>query len=412
MIAMDVDTALSEVPVNLVPLTDDTDFKSLETGVVYNAAGMALYWHFVTSAGAYTVTQVTPTTGGTYDWSHQGQGMYTIEIPASGGASINNDTEGYGWFTGVATGVLPWRGPTITFRAAALNDALIDGGDLLDVNTTHLAGTAQTGRDIGLSVHAVNNSGAELAAASSLPANFDLLAIDGSGRVTVGAILASVIATLAAAIEAAMIDDGDATALLEAIADKIADENVTAEVLGTSIRDAILDRVLSGNHDIAGSTGKLIQEATASTFLNSLFTSGLTISNTTKELFQHLAAMYLDYKRRTDGLSDQEKLDVNAEADTALSDYAPAQAGDAMALTSGERDAVAAALLDLVNAIETGITPRAALRLILAAQAGKVSGAGTGTETFRNAAADSKDRIVATVDGSGNRTALTLDVTD
>lgn len=140
---MDVDTALAEVPVNILPLLDATDFKTIEDAVTYNAAGLALYWHFVTTGGAYTVTAVTPTTAGAYDWTDQGAaGVYTIEIPASGGASINNDTEGFGWFTGVATGVLPWRGPTIGFRAAALNDALIDGGDLLDVSVTQWLGTA------------------------------------------------------------------------------------------------------------------------------------------------------------------------------------------------------------------------------------------------------------------------------
>jgi hypothetical protein len=146
---MDVDTALSEVPVNIMPLIDDGDFKTREESVAYNATGLELIWHFTTTGGATSATVVTPTTGGAYDWAHQDGGMYTIEIPASGGASINNDTEGFGWFTGKATGVLPWRGPVIGFRAAALNDALIDGGDLLDVNTTHVAGTAQTGSDIG-----------------------------------------------------------------------------------------------------------------------------------------------------------------------------------------------------------------------------------------------------------------------
>ena len=138
---MDVDVTLAEVPVNLLPLLDDTDFKAIEAAVAYNAAGMALYWHFVTPGGAYTVTAVTPTSGGDYDWTDQGDaGIYTIEIPASGGASINNDTEGFGWFTGKATGVLPWRGPVIGFRAAALNNALIDGGDTLDVNVTEISG--------------------------------------------------------------------------------------------------------------------------------------------------------------------------------------------------------------------------------------------------------------------------------
>lgn len=137
----DVDTAITECPVNLLPLLDATDFKTIEDAVAYNAAGMALYWHFCTSAGAYTVTAVTPTTAGVYDWIDQGtSGIYTIEIPASGGGSINNDTEGYGWFTGMATGVLPWRGPVIGFRAAAINDALMDGGDNLDVNSVQFAG--------------------------------------------------------------------------------------------------------------------------------------------------------------------------------------------------------------------------------------------------------------------------------
>jgi hypothetical protein len=131
---MNVDAALSEVPVNLMPLIDDTDFKTRETAIAYNEAGMDLVWNFVTTAGVFTQTAVTPTTGGAYDWTHQGDGIYTIEIPASGGASINNDQEGFGWFTGVATGVLPWRGPVIGFRSALINDALINGSEFLPVD--------------------------------------------------------------------------------------------------------------------------------------------------------------------------------------------------------------------------------------------------------------------------------------
>lgn len=69
------------------------------------------------------------------------------------------------------------------------------------------------------------------------------------------------------------------------------------------------------------------------------------------------------------------------------------------------------AFLDRAGAIETDLTPRQALRLISSTTGGKNSGVGTGTETFRNAVADSKDRVVATVDGSGNRTAITTDLT-
>lgn len=136
---MDVDASLAEVPVNLMPLIDDTDFRTVEDAIAHNAAGMDLRWNFVTSAGAYTSTAVTPTTAGDYDWTHQGDGMYSIEIPASGGASINNDTEGYGWFTGMITGVLPFRGPVIGFRASGLNDLLCDSAYSA---TRGLSGTA------------------------------------------------------------------------------------------------------------------------------------------------------------------------------------------------------------------------------------------------------------------------------
>ena len=50
---VDVDTAVI-LPVNVLPLLDDTDFKTIETAVVYNAAGMALTWNFVTTAGVVT----------------------------------------------------------------------------------------------------------------------------------------------------------------------------------------------------------------------------------------------------------------------------------------------------------------------------------------------------------------------
>lgn len=68
-------------------------------------------------------------------------------------------------------------------------------------------------------------------------------------------------------------------------------------------------------------------------------------------------------------------------------------------------------MLDASDTIETGVTLRGALRLVLAALAGKISGGGTTTITVRNAVADSKARITATIDSSGNRTAVTTDLT-
>jgi hypothetical protein len=55
-----------------------------------------------------------------------------------------------------------------------------------------------------------------------------------------------------------------------------------------------------------------------------------------------------------------------------------------------------------------GYTLEQAMKICLAALAGKVSGAGTTSITIRSAD-DTADRIVATVDSNGNRSAVTLD---
>jgi hypothetical protein len=67
---------------------------------------------------------------------------------------------------------------------------------------------------------------------------------------------------------------------------------------------------------------------------------------------------------------------------------------------------LAAAGLDSI-VIETGLNARQAVSLIAAASAGKLSGAATSTITIDGAGVNT-DRIVATVDSDGNRTAITL----
>ena len=77
---------------------------------------------------------------------------------------------------------------------------------------------------------------------------------------------------------------------------------------------------------------------------------------------------------------------------------------DATGMEAGAIDAI----LDLAAGVETNRTLRQALRLILSAAAGKLSGAATTTVTIRDTN-DGTDRIVATVDSDGNRSAVTLD---
>jgi len=103
-------------------------------------------------------------------------------------------------------------------------------------------------------------------------------------------------------------------------------------------------------------------------------------------------------------------IDAAAIKDGAI-DAATFAAGaiDAAALAADAGTEIAAAVM--ASAVESGLTLTNALRLIAAATAGKLSGAATTTVVIRNAVADSKDRITATVDANGNRSAITVDLT-
>lgn len=72
-------------------------------------------------------------------------------------------------------------------------------------------------------------------------------------------------------------------------------------------------------------------------------------------------------------------------------------------------DTNADALLDRANAIETGKTLRQAVRIIAAVLAGKISGAGSGTETFLGVDGATQ-RVQVTTDPAGNRTGVSYDV--
>jgi len=80
------------------------------------------------------------------------------------------------------------------------------------------------------------------------------------------------------------------------------------------------------------------------------------------------------------------------------------------AISTAELNAIADALLDRANGVETSYTVRQALRIILSALGGKLSGSGTVTVKIRDVN-DTVDRVTATIDGSNNRTAVVLNTT-
>jgi hypothetical protein len=117
---------------------------------------------------------------------------------------------------------------------------------------------------------------------------------------------------------------------------------------------------------------------------------------------------------RTELATELARVDVATSTRLAATGYtAPDNAGIAAikaktdTLTNAPSAAQnATAVLD--SAVEAGTSVVQSMRLVNAVLLGKVSGAGTGTETFRDVN-DTKDRVVATVDSSGNRTAVIRD---
>jgi hypothetical protein len=173
----------------------------------------------------------------------------------------------------------------------------------------------------------------------------------------------------------------------------------TGGVSAADIADAVWDEALSG-HTSAGSAGKAL--ADVETDATAILTdTGTTLPAQIGALNDPTAAAVATAVR-SELTTELARIDADVSSRAAT--------GDAMTLTSGERNSVATALLDLANGVETGITTRQALRATLAALAGKVSGMSANAPVFR-AGDDSKDRITATTDADGNRSAITLNLT-
>jgi len=135
-----VDTAIKVI---LGPIIDDSDFKSREEGVTYDQAGLEIDVILEKADGTVSVTAVTPTdSGGDYDWAHTDQGYYEMELPASLGASYNNDTEGILRVVGYATGVLPFSSVAYDIVPVKVYNSLVAATDNLEVDMVQCDGSA------------------------------------------------------------------------------------------------------------------------------------------------------------------------------------------------------------------------------------------------------------------------------
>jgi hypothetical protein len=174
------------------------------------------------------------------------------------------------------------------------------------------------------------------------------------------------------------------------------------------IADAVWEEAIADHEGTAGSVAEALADAggsgaSASDIADAVWDEA-TSGHTTGGTFGAQAKTVLDARASQTSVDD---LPTNAELTSALAGSDDAVLAAIAALENLSQADVIAAILDEADTIETGLTVRGALRLALAALAGKLSGANTTTSTFRNVG-DTKNRIVATTDATG-RTAVTTD---
>lgn len=132
----------------------------------------------------------------------------------------------------------------------------------------------------------------------------------------------------------------------------------------------------------------------------------------------HTAVLLAETVNKADGLSDIDLLDltgltgvINARVDYEKVEIREVSTGDGVSTEyKGKIDTILSRVSAFIGdaTLEGSLTYDSVFKLILAVLTGKVSGAGTGTEVFRDVA-DSKPRVTVVVDSEGNRSSVTLD---
>lgn len=357
-------------------------------GLVFNTASLTCYYHRNTASASTSIALATMTLG---TWATNGfkevdatnmKGVYSFCPPDAAVASGAQSVTFY--FQGAAN--MAPRPYTIQLTATDVQDAVRGGmtalpnanaeaaGGLytrgtgagqinqpangrIDVNTIAVSGTNQTARDIGASVLLSSGAGAGQVALSS-------------GQVTVAT-------------------NNDKTGY------------TLTQTFPANFSSLSIDG--SGRVDVGKIKGTTAAGAAGYVGLDwsaiNAPTTTVNLSGTT------IAAVTGAVGSVTGNVGGNVNGNVVGSIGSFGSGSITSTAFDSTAITS-----IGNASLDQADAIETGITLRMATRGVLAAEAGKLTGADTGSIAIRNAI-DTKDRINATTDTFGNRTAVTLDLT-
>jgi len=430
--------------VSFGPFLDKTDGVTEETGLVSALDHASTGIKLSKNGGALTIRHAS-VTATTYD----AYGAYLVTLDTT-------DTNTLGTlrmaFNEAATCLPVWQ--DFMVLPANIFDSLVSGSDLVDVSMTQILGTAVASPatagvlDVNLKnianaavststaqlgVNAVQAGGTAWGSGAITAASIADNAID-AGSIASGAITAAKFA--AGAIDAAAIANGaidnatfaadvGSTALATNIIAKAAEKAIGVAGLSLTAIPTIATVTTVTNLTNAPTNGDLT--ATMKTSVTTAATAATPIAasvagNVGGNVVGSVGSVVGAVGSVT-GLTAAH-LDVAVSSRLATVGYtAPLDAAGtrtAVGLATANLDTQlaalptdaenATALLDATNGVETGLTPREALRLTTAALAGKISGAETTTVVIRNTA-DTKDRITATVDADGNRTAITTDLT-
>lgn len=187
--------------------------------------------------------------------------------------------------------------------------------------------------------------------------------------------------------------------------------NITGNLSGSvgSVTGAVGSVTGNVGGNVAGSVGSLATQAKAdvnaeadAAIADAALATAANLATVAGYLDTEIAAILADTNELQTDWANGGRLDLLIDA--ILADTGT----DGVVISAATANAIADALLDRAAGVETNRTPRQALRLILAALVGKLSGAATSTVTIRDTN-DGVNRVVATCDSDGNRSAVTLD---
>lgn len=323
---------------------------------------------------------------------------------------------------------------------------------LYAIDNTDAAGDGAAGGLYDAGRYFINNNGFIALDSSenpiALPTNFETLVI-GSGQ-SIGTstfaagdevtLTVDQLTALVAAVEAEIANDATGAAIKQQIVDKILEnlpdiDDLSLSAIANAARDAILDRILSGNHDIAGTVGKVLQDtatqasaaatsaASADTNTSTILTNVSTVNDTVNTINTATAAT----QTLAAGANGFANIKIDTAASKAKTDYLPSATAGAAGgvLIAGSNAATTFATLTSTGAftingtsqvaqsgdgyavLTNGTYGLAAMKALL--DAIPTAGVGSFTRTVTVTDEDDAPIVGASVSMSGNR-ALTTDI--